>query len=237
MFSTMKLLSYLFLPALLLTFGCQTSPKPSPDLLDIRRFQPAAERGDVLAQYNLGAAYASQWRPVEASRWFRKAAELGSPDAEYRLAVNYTRGDGVPEDATEAYAWFDVAAAQGHVLAVNARESLASRMSRAEIGAGDRRAAEIIAKIPPQNLRYGPALGQSAKDKEEEQDKARRANAAAGASKAGSVAPAAAAPESKPKAVIAPKTAPTHQAVRYGSPIPPKGAVNQTDLSGGSSQP
>lgn len=218
MIAPMKSLRYLSLPVLLLAFGCQTSPKPSPDLLDIRRFQPAAERGEVLAQYNLGAAYASQWRPAEANQWLRKAAEQGLPEAEYSLAVNYFRGDGMPQDATEAYAWFDVAAAQGHLLAVNARESLAGRMTRVEVEAGDRRAAAIIAKIPPQNLRYRAALGQSGK--QEDQGGAYRASSS-GVSRGGNVAPSQAA---------------TGQSRHFGSGVS-KGAVKQTDFSGSTARP
>lgn len=227
MIAPMKSLRYLSLPVLLLAFGCQTSPKPSPDLLDIRRFSPAAEQGEILAQYNLGAAYASQWRPVEANQWFRKAAEQGLPEAEYCLAVNSFRGDGIPQDSTEAYAWFDVAAAQGHLLAVNARESLASRMTRVEVEAGDRRAAAIIAKIPPQNLRYRAALGQSGK-----QDG--QATATTENSNRATAKPATpAAPAVKPTAPAKPKTG---QSLHYGSGIS-KGAVKQTELSGSTARP
>lgn len=158
MFCAMKLSYLLFLPLLLLAAGCQTSPKPAADLLEINRFKAEAERGDALAQYNLGAAYASQWRPLEASQWFRKAAELGSPEAQYRLGLNYFHGAGVPKSVNQAYAWFDVAAAQGHLLAVNARESLATRMTRTEVEAGERLAAVLLAKIQPQNLRYVDGL-------------------------------------------------------------------------------
>ncbi len=233
MIAPMKSLRYLSLPVLLLAFGCQTSPKPSPDLLDIRRFQPAAERGEVLAQYNLGAAYASQWRPVEANQWLRKAAEQGLPEAEYSLAVNSFRGDGMPQDATEAYAWFDVAAAQGHLLAVNARESLASRMTRVEVEAGDRRAAAIIAKIPPQNLRYRGALGQSAK-----QDG--QANVTAENSNRATIKPANTAKPAAPAAPVVKTTAPakpkTGQPLHYGS-SDSKGAIKQTEPSGNTARP
>lgn len=231
MIASMKSLRYLSLPVLLLAFGCQTSPKPSPDLLDIRRFQPAAERGEILAQYNLGAAYASQWRPVEANQWLRKAAEQGLPEAEYSLAVNSFRGDGMPQDATEAYAWFDVAAAQGHLLAVNARESLASRMTRVEVEAGDRRAAAIIAKIPPQNLRYRAALGQSAKQDGQASITAENSNRA-------TIKPANTAAPTIPSALAVKSTAPakTSQPLHYGS-SDTKGAIKQTELTGDTARP
>lgn len=221
MIAPMKSLSYLSLPVLLLAFGCQTSPKPAPDLLDIRRFSPAAERGEVLAQYNLGAAYASQWRPLEANQWFRKAAEQGLPEAEYCLAVNSFRGDGMPEDAVEAYAWFDVAAAQGHLLAVNARESLAGRMTRVEVEAGDRRAAAIIAKIPPQNLRYRAGLGQNGKQDAQATAPATNPNRA-------TTKPANTAAPTQPKT--------TGQSLHYGS-SDTKGGAKQIELSGSTARP
>jgi TPR repeat protein len=41
----------------------------------------------------------------EALRWYRKAAERGNQDAQYRLAAAYFNGDGVPTEDATAYFW------------------------------------------------------------------------------------------------------------------------------------
>lgn len=154
MSSTMKTLRNLFLLLpLLAVVGCKTY-KAQPDLVDIRQFKPAAERGDAWAQFRLGQAYASRWKFSEANPWYRKAALQGVPDAMHALGVNCLSGAGVPKDPIAAYAWFDVAATQTHILAANARQNLADRMSRTEIEEGDRMASDIVAQIPPMKLRY-----------------------------------------------------------------------------------
>ena len=149
----MNFLRYLILPLVLLAFGCKTY-KEHPDLVDIRRYTPSAERGDAWAQYHLGQAYASHWRYVEACAWYRKAAVQGNADAMYALGQNYLSGYGVPQNPIETYAWFDIAASQNQLLARNARESLIVRMTRSETEEGNRRAAVLITEIPPQNLIY-----------------------------------------------------------------------------------
>jgi uncharacterized protein len=50
---------------------------------------------------------------VEAVKWYRKAAEQGHADAQYKLGLCYAKGDGVPVDAVEAVNWFRKAAEQG----------------------------------------------------------------------------------------------------------------------------
>ncbi len=47
----------------------------------------------------------------------KKAAELGDVDAQAMLGVMYARGDGVPEDDTEAVRWYRKAAEQGDARA------------------------------------------------------------------------------------------------------------------------
>ncbi|MCX6893999.1 MAG: tetratricopeptide repeat protein [Verrucomicrobia bacterium] len=144
---------YLILPLVLLAFGCKTY-KEQPDLVDIRKFTPPAERGDAWAQYHLGQAYASHWRYVEAGAWYRKAAVQGNADAMYALGQNCLSGYGVPQNPIEAYAWFDIAASQNQLLARNARESLMVRMTRSETEEGNRRAAALVTEIPSQKLVY-----------------------------------------------------------------------------------
>jgi len=46
--------------------------------------------------------------------WFRKAADQGFAEAQYRLGDMYARGLGVAKSDAEATRWFKLAAAQGH---------------------------------------------------------------------------------------------------------------------------
>jgi hypothetical protein len=82
---------------------------------------PLAERGDMDAQFNLGAMYQAgrgvrQDYP-EAVRWYRKSAERGNAAAQFRLGDMYQQGLGLPQDDDEAFAWYHKAAEQGHAFA------------------------------------------------------------------------------------------------------------------------
>jgi TPR repeat protein len=77
----------------------------------------AAERGDPMAQFAIGAKYATgdgvPRDDVEAVGWWRRAAEQGFVDAELSLAAAYLNGLGVPKDHAEAVMWYRKAAEQG----------------------------------------------------------------------------------------------------------------------------
>ena len=50
---------------------------------------------------------------ARAASWFRKAAELGHPQAQVNLAMMYMEGNSMPIDNAEALKWFTQAAEQG----------------------------------------------------------------------------------------------------------------------------
>ena len=90
----------------------------------ILEWLPFAEQGDVEAQKYLGALYLNSfcttmygwdngYRPAEAVKWLRRAAEAGDADAQSNFGELYRRGDHVPQDFTMALKWFRLAAAQG----------------------------------------------------------------------------------------------------------------------------
>lgn len=90
----------------------------------LREWLPLAEQGDVEAQKNLGALYLhsfctahegfEKWyRPAEAVKWLRQAAEAGDGDAQSDLGFMYFNGDHVPQDFNEAEKWLRLAAEQG----------------------------------------------------------------------------------------------------------------------------
>ena len=91
--------------------------QPSVDELRTR-----AEQGDAESQFALGGLYAAPDSPVsrdtvEATRWFRLAAEQGHRTAQTALATFYLVGEGVPQNPAEAERWFRKAAEQGDAQA------------------------------------------------------------------------------------------------------------------------
>lgn len=78
-----------------------------------------ADAGEVEAQFELARRYTTGANgtpkdAAEAARWFRLAAEQGSPHAQVNLAGIYEEGRGVPRDDAEAVNWLVKAADQGH---------------------------------------------------------------------------------------------------------------------------
>jgi TPR repeat protein len=82
--------------------------------------RPLADRGDAVAQLNVGEMYAfgqgvTQDKP-RGIEWYRKAAEQGNAEAEARLGSRYTAGNGVALDYATALHWLKKAAGQRDAL-------------------------------------------------------------------------------------------------------------------------
>jgi hypothetical protein len=75
---------------------------------------------------------------VQASVWFRGAAEQGYAPAQYNLGAMYHDGEGVAQDFAESYFWLDLAAS-GKVENISrkyvedARDDSASYLSNAAV--------------------------------------------------------------------------------------------------------
>jgi uncharacterized protein len=94
----------------------------------IEWYQKAAEKGHVVAQYNLSTIYAT------AAEWYTKAAEQGNVtaqnnlyklateqefvEAQYNLGVIYANGQGVLKNERTAVQWFQKVADQGNAEAM-----------------------------------------------------------------------------------------------------------------------
>jgi TPR repeat protein len=81
-----------------------------------------AKKGDVEAQYLLGGLYCCvpdvvPTDFVEATKWWRRAAEQGHVEAQYHLGRFCLAGQGVPQDFVEAERLLRLSANQGHVEA------------------------------------------------------------------------------------------------------------------------
>lgn len=87
----------------------------------MERNQKLAEQGNAIAQFLLGAKYATgDGVPKDSSKaaeWFLKAAAQGHAESQFRLARMYAFGEGVPKDEAKAASWYEKAAVQGHVRA------------------------------------------------------------------------------------------------------------------------
>ena len=100
------------------TFSHQDSrPLTEQQIADLRAYA----EDDVETQFHLGVSYANGLRvpkdDVEATRWFRMAAEQGNMFAQNVLGTHYASGIGVSEDDVEAVQWYLLAAEQGLALA------------------------------------------------------------------------------------------------------------------------
>ena len=70
---------------------------------------------------------------AKAAQWYRRAAIKGNATAQALLANQYLSGNGVGADTVRAYAWYDLAASQGHLNAIRARDVIARQMSEAQL--------------------------------------------------------------------------------------------------------
>jgi len=89
-------------------------------LQEFNDWKTKAEQGDLRAQVRLGFCYKNgnygqgvTKNPVEAVKWFRKAAEQGEPEGQSALAYCYYEGSGVIKDQAEAVKWYLKSAEQG----------------------------------------------------------------------------------------------------------------------------
>ena len=95
----------------------------------------------VLAGYQPGLA---EGQDIEQ---LRQAAEQGDARAQYNLGVMYANGEGVPEDYVKAYAWMNLAAAQGQKDAVKSKDRLRPKMTSAQVAEAQKLSVELWERI------------------------------------------------------------------------------------------
>jgi uncharacterized protein len=117
---------------------------PAGDGLALERQE--AEKGVDLFQYHLGLAYEQgkevQQDYAEAVKWYRRAADQGRSNAQRQLGLMYYRGRGVPQDFIRAHMWLNLSAVQGDEVAEEGRETVARRMTPAQIAEAQKLARE-----------------------------------------------------------------------------------------------
>lgn len=104
----------------ILLAGCST-PGYQPGQID--EVRPRALQGDAVAQRNLAIIYDSGKQvprdPVEAVKWYTKAAEQGDLVALNSLGSLYQHGEGVPKDYERAVYWYRKAVEQKNAQALS----------------------------------------------------------------------------------------------------------------------
>jgi TPR repeat protein len=109
-------------------------------------YRKAAEQGHGGAQNNLVNMYAKgQGVPQDygaAVSWYRKAADQGDALAQFNLGLMYANGWGVPQDYVQAHMWWNLAADQGNAVAFKKRDSVAAKMTPAQIAEAQKLARE-----------------------------------------------------------------------------------------------
>ena len=126
---------------------------PQDDAEAVTWYRKAGEQGYAAAQYLLGVMYDNgQGVPQDyaaAVTWYRKAADQGEAKAQAILGIMYENGRGVPQDYVQAHKWYDLAAAhfprsdsESRVKAVKNRDSVAPKMTPAQIAEAQRLARE-----------------------------------------------------------------------------------------------
>jgi hypothetical protein len=103
---------------------------------DLRELRPLAERGDRVAQFEIGVLYAYgrgvPADPDQAVHWYRRSAEQGYPPAQYRLGLHYYGGVGVPQDRLEALFWIGLARLAGMPDAIRWIDEVDTRLTDEE---------------------------------------------------------------------------------------------------------
>ena len=110
------------------------------------KIKPLAERGDAIAQYNLGVMYAEgQGVPQdykESFKWYRLSADQGMAKAQFNLGVMCSKGQGVLQDYVQAYKWFNLPGVKDDKDAVHNRNIIEKRMTSDQIAEAQRLARE-----------------------------------------------------------------------------------------------
>jgi len=109
-------------------------------------YRHAAWQGDASAQLGLGVlCYNGQGTLqsyTEALTWFRQAADQGSVQAQINLGAMYANGQGAPQDYIQAHMWLSLAAAKSETRAVELRNTVAVKMTAAQIAESQKLARE-----------------------------------------------------------------------------------------------
>jgi len=97
----------------------QVAPPPLVEESPLDRLKSKAAQGDLDSMFELGELHADGFEGAagdftEAAVWYRKAAEKGHSNAQYKYGEALYYGRGVEEDERESAKWLRQATRQGH---------------------------------------------------------------------------------------------------------------------------
>jgi hypothetical protein len=122
----------------------QASNAPASQPTSFEGLRKLAEQGDPVAQFALGARYATGENVKqdygEAVKWFSKAADQGHVVAQAMLGAYFMAGRGVRQDFNQAYFWSALARAGGDEASKYRVAFLSSRMTHEQVVAAQQRA-------------------------------------------------------------------------------------------------
>ncbi len=98
--------------------------------------------GPAAADYSDAMRHYDQQEYRSALQEFRESADRGDADSQYMLGRLHEAGSGTPQDFVKAHKWYNLAAANGHRHAAEARDSLAKRMTSGQIAEAQQAARE-----------------------------------------------------------------------------------------------
>jgi TPR repeat protein len=85
---------------------------------------------------------------AEALKWYHLASDQGYADAQFSLGGMYADGRGAPRDYVLAHMWLNLSAAHGNQRAAEKRNTIARRMTSAQIAKAQKLAREWRPKWP-----------------------------------------------------------------------------------------
>ena len=126
------MLAGLIAPHVAVPWAIAAAAAGDSDALDWVRAQ--AEAGIRPAQTALAVWLLEQeTNPEAAAPFFEAAAQRGDVEAQYRLGMLLTRGEGVEQDYVAGHAWLNIAAAGGHSEAVRMRGVVSDLMTAEQV--------------------------------------------------------------------------------------------------------
>ena len=119
--------------------------------LALKWMKASCVAGDISAMKRLGNLYhTGEELPKDAylaSKYFLDAARSGDVECQFVMGVRYQYGIGFPISPTEAYAWFNIASANGETKAAESREALAKTLNHGQIAAAQKRSRDILVEM------------------------------------------------------------------------------------------
>ena len=121
-------------------------------LSEFEQTKAKAEKGDKIAQSNLGVMHDSgegvEQDFKEAAKWYRKSADQGEAMAQNNLGFMYANGQGVEQNYVTACAWWNIAATNGNQNAKKGLPQVAKKMTPDQIAKAEALVKEMLKKNP-----------------------------------------------------------------------------------------